>query len=137
MAAPQADPAPVVLVVDDEPVVLRLMARALGSAGYEVHAATNGLQALEVVSTLPVPPAILVTDLRMEPIDGASLARLVAHLQPGTRILFVSGWDADHLVLNVPLLRKPFSPGQLVEAVQDLLRTGVSPEATPRGDELR
>jgi two-component system cell cycle sensor histidine kinase/response regulator CckA len=131
MAAPQADPAPVVLVVDDEPVVLRLMARALGSAGYEVHAATNGLQALEVVSTLPVPPAILVTDLRMDPVDGASLARLVAHLQPSTRILFVSGWDANHLVLSAPLLPKPFSPGQLVEAVQGLLRTGVSPEATP------
>jgi len=137
MAAPQVDPAPVVLVVDDEPVVLRLMARALGSAGYDVHAATNGLQALAVITTLPVPPAILVTDLRMDPVDGASLARLVAHLRPGTRILFVSGWDANHLVLNAPLLPKPFSPGQLVEAVQGLLRPGVSPGVTPRGDELR
>ncbi len=131
MAAPQADPAPVVLVVDDEPMVLRLMARALDSAGYQVHAATNGLQALELVSTLPVPPAILVTDLRMDPIDGASLARLVARLQPRTRILFVSGWDADHLVMNAPLLRKPFSPGELVETVQQLLRTAVSPGAVP------
>lgn len=80
--------------------------------------------------------AILVTELRMDPVDGASLARLVARLRPGTRILFVSGWDANHLVLNAPLLPKPFSAGQLVGAVQELLRTGVSPEATARGDEL-
>ena len=75
MAAPKADPAPVVLVVDDEPILLRLMERALTEAGYLVQGASNGLRALELVGSSPCPPDILVTDLRMEPLNGFDLAR--------------------------------------------------------------
>jgi len=123
MAAPQANPDPVVLVVDDEPIVLRLMQRALVSAGYQVVAAADGLSALALASELPTPPAALVTDLRMEPIDGASLARLVKALWPGTRLLFVSGYGppADFGDLPGPLLPKPFGADQLLHAVGGLL----------------
>ncbi len=112
MAAPQANPDPVVLVVDDEPSVLRLMQRALVSAGYQVIAATDGLSALALATELPSPPAALVTDLRMEPIDGASLGRLVKALWPGTRLLFVSGYGppADFGNLPGPCFPSPSVP---------------------------
>lgn len=124
MAARQVGAAPVVLVVDDEPAVLRLMERALASANYQVHAVPDGLRAIEAFGRLPVPPAVMVTDLRMEPIDGADLGRLVASQWPSTRILFVTGFleDSDSRRLAGPLLHKPFSPEQLVEAVKRLLQ---------------
>jgi two-component system, OmpR family, alkaline phosphatase synthesis response regulator PhoP len=119
MSAPQTVPAPVVLVVDDEPMVLRLMERTLGSAGYQVHVAPDGLRALALASESP--PDVLVTDLRMEPINGADLARLVTSEHPNTRVLLVSGYDPEHTELAMPFLRKPFSPDQLVHAVEQLV----------------
>jgi CheY-like chemotaxis protein len=121
MGTPEAVSAAAVLVVDDEPLVLQLMERMLVSAGFHVVAASNGLRALELGSALPVPPAVLVTDLRMVPIDGFDLAKLVVRLWPATRVLFVSGYDPDHTELPGPFLRKPFSPSHLVEAVRELL----------------
>jgi two-component system cell cycle sensor histidine kinase/response regulator CckA len=123
MSAPQMVPTPVVLVVDDEPVLLRMMERALSQAGYEVHGASNGLRALELATSLSVPPAVLVSDVRMEPVDGPDLARLMLRVSPATRVLFVSGYpeDPDHRPFPAPLLRKPFSPEQLIQAVAEVL----------------
>ena len=110
-----------VLVVDDEPMVLRLMVRALGDAGFQVYEATGALRAIEIASGLPSPPRVLVTDLRMEPVDGADLAKLVSTQWPGVRVLFVSGFDADHLGVGGALLKKPFAPDKLVDAVRGLV----------------
>ncbi|CAN5752940.1 hypothetical protein BH24GEM1_BH24GEM1_16460 [soil metagenome] len=122
MSARQMVPAPVVLVVDDEQMVLRMMERALASAGYEVHTATNGLRALELAMSLPAPAAIMVTDVRMDPIDGPDLARLMLRASPSTRVLFVSGYpsDPEHGPLAGPLLQKPFMLDQLVQAVAEI-----------------
>ena len=73
-----------VLVVDDEPMVLRLMVRALGDAGFQVYEATGALRAIEIASGLPSPPRVLATDLRMEPVDGADLAKLVSTSGPAS-----------------------------------------------------
>ena len=129
MSAQQMVPAVVVLVVDDEPIVLHMMERILTQAGYEVHAASNGLRALEVAMSLPVRPAVMVSDVRMEPIDGPELARLMARASPGTRVLFVSGYpfDPDHGPLLGPLLSKPFLPEQLAQAVAALAAAGGQP----------
>jgi two-component system, cell cycle sensor histidine kinase and response regulator CckA len=110
----------VVLVVDDESMVLRLMVRILTEAGFKVHAAADPLQALEVAVRMPEPADVLVTDLRMEPVDGADLAKLIVRQWPGVQVLYVSGFDADRLGIPGPLLRKPFSPEQLIEAVRNL-----------------
>jgi two-component system, cell cycle sensor histidine kinase and response regulator CckA len=112
-------------------MLLALMERALCGAGYEVHSATNGLDALRLVARLPTKPDVLITDLCMEPIDGPNLARLVAEGHPRLPILFVGGYheDLQRHPLPGPLLPKPFSPEQLVRAVEDLL-TG-PPAAIP------
>ena len=121
MAAPKADPAPVVLVVDDEPILLRLMERALAEAGYRVEGASNGLRALELVGDSPYPPDVLVTDLRMDGLNGVDLAKLVTQNHPHTQVLLVSGYDPDHTEPTWPFLRKPFPPQALVAAVEQLL----------------
>ena len=111
----------VALVVDDEPMVLRLMVRILAEAGFQVHDAPNAVQALEVANLLPSPPDVLVTDLRMQPVDGADLAKLVLGRWPGIRVLYVSGFDAEHLKVPGVLLKKPFSAESLVAAVRGLV----------------
>ena len=120
MAAPQADPAPVVLVVDDEPVLLRLMERALTEAGYRVHSSSNGLRALELIGQWAAPPDVLITDLRMDGLNGHDLARQMTAKYPTTRVLLVSGYDPEHTDPAWPFLRKPFSPGALVQAVEQI-----------------
>ena len=124
MSAVEPASGPVVLVVDDEPVVLSLMQRALTQAGYQVYAARDGLSALALAAKLPSPPVALVTDLRMEPIDGASLCRLVRQVYPGIHVVFVSGFGppTEYGELPGPLLRKPFAPDALIGTLGDVLR---------------
>lgn len=123
MSAPRTVPAPVIVVVDDEPVLLQMMVRVLSGGGYQVHGASNALRALEIATSLPAAPEVLVSDVRMEPVDGPDLARLMQRACPTTRVLFVSGYpeDPDHQLFPAPLLRKPFSPDQLLGAVAGLL----------------
>jgi DNA-binding response OmpR family regulator len=121
MAAPLSCSGPVVLVVDDEATVLRLMQRALDEAGFRVSAAPDGIRAMDLAATLPTPPELLVTDVSMRPIDGVALAALVRGRWPDARVLFVTGFDASHRVLPGPVLEKPFGPTELVSVVGRLL----------------
>jgi two-component system, cell cycle sensor histidine kinase and response regulator CckA len=111
-----------VLIVDDEPSVLALMARALTEAGYDVLLATNGLEALEfAVCARPRMDAV-VTDLRMPQMGGEALAAALHQAEPTLPILFVSGFNEScHADRLEPLLIKPFSPTQLASAVEQLL----------------
>lgn len=118
MAARKAHRARLVLVVDDEPVLLAIMERALCEAGYGVQGASNGLRALELAGWSS--PDVLVTDIQMAGLNGVDLARLVTAKRPGTRVLLVSAGDPAHREVTWAFLRKPFSPEQLVEAVDRL-----------------
>jgi probable HAF family extracellular repeat protein len=53
--------------------------------------------------------------------DLGTLARLVTAKHPDTRVLLVSGYDPEHKELPGPFLRKPFSPQELVQAVEQLV----------------
>lgn len=121
MADPLADHAPLVLVVDDEPVLLRLMERALAQAGYQVQTASTGLRALELIDSGPIPPDILVTDICMDGLNGVELAKVLSSKHPSVQVLLVSGYDPEHTEVAWPFLRKPFSPDALARAVQQLV----------------
>jgi DNA-binding response OmpR family regulator len=99
------------------------MARALTSAGYQVLTATNGLEAIALSVELSRPPAALITDLRMEPIDGPSLARLIREQWPGIPLLFISARSpsVECGQLPGPLLLKPFYAAQLIGALTALI----------------
>lgn len=133
MTAPLPDRPRSALVVDDEPVVRQLLTRALEEAGWLVHPAANGVDALRLLVRLPGPPDVLVTDLRMGQVDGPDLARLAAEIYPAIPVLFVSGYleDVQHRLLPGPLLPKPFHPDELVRAVEALV--GTRAEVAARG----
>ena len=113
----------VVLVVDDELAVLRMMARALLDAGYAVHTASNGPDALTLAKDLPRPPDLVVTDIPMEPMGGTELAERLFSRRLASHFLFVSGYGpAPEYDENYgPFLPKPFSPARVVEAVSELI----------------
>jgi two-component system, cell cycle sensor histidine kinase and response regulator CckA len=116
-----------VMVVDDEPVVRAMMARALGEAGYEVLQAEEAQSALAVARGYPGPIHVLVTDLAMPGMRGRELARTLASMVPELRVLFVSGFAGDEverlglLEAGRPFLCKPFPPELLVARVRELL----------------
>jgi CheY-like chemotaxis protein len=114
---------PVVLVVDDDPTALQVMARTLREAGYAVHTADGGPAALALAEEVGKPPDLVVTDIRMEPMGGPELAERLLARGLASLFLFVTGFGpaADYNEEVGPLLPKPFSPERLLEMVARVL----------------
>jgi CheY-like chemotaxis protein len=116
--APQG--APLILVVDDEPQVLRLLVRTLCDH-YRVLPAADGRQALALFEVLGREIAAVVTDVRMPDIDGPALAQALLRTDTPPLILFVSGYGNGGGELPGPLLQKPFPPEALLTALGQML----------------
>jgi CheY-like chemotaxis protein len=110
--------APVVLVVDDDPLVCHMMARML-SAEHEVVEAHDGQQALALVSTLQV--EAVVSDMGMPGMSGEDLCARIAERRPTLPVLLVSGGNAGPSDHPIPFVAKPFTAEALVAAVRAIL----------------
>lgn len=115
-----------ILLVEDEPAVRALAERVLQRQGYNVVAAHDGQHALELAAAMPGVVDLLVTDVVMPRLGGVELAERLGTLQPGLRVLFMSGYAPDDLPRPVgggPLhfLEKPFAPADLQGAVRQVL----------------
>jgi PAS domain S-box-containing protein len=114
-----------ILVVDDEPALVRLAEKILIKHGYRVLTANNGKQALEVLSTEAVD--LLISDVIMPHMNGYELAEKVAQTYPDIKIQIVSGYhdDANTGVINDELrqryLKKPYTINELLACVRNLL----------------
>lgn len=111
-----------VLLVEDEPIVTVVLARYLEEAGYRVHRAGSGEEALHAMTNGAEGVRMVVTDLRMAGMTGLELARELHRRYPQTRVLFIAGhpWDGPE-TLPGPMLLKPFTAEQLVGSVARLL----------------
>jgi CheY-like chemotaxis protein len=67
-----------ILLVEDEPEIAEVFATILESEGYRVMRASDGLDALRVMRTMPGPPALVLTDLTMPRMSGFELCRRLA-----------------------------------------------------------
>jgi CheY-like chemotaxis protein len=111
-----------VLLVEDDEATRNMFAQALHMAGYRVRTASDGLSALRVLEVFT--PDVIVVDLRLPVADGAHVVEGVRRRPSTSRIpiIAISGFEdaldmarADPEVLAV--IRKPFSPDELVRAV--------------------
>jgi DNA-binding response OmpR family regulator len=131
-----------ILVVDDDPDIRMLIRLTLESYGYSVREAGDGLQALEALEERA--PDAMVLDVMMPKMDGYGVLRAMRQREMAaqTKVLmltckteerdFVRGWE-----LGADDYRtKPFEPMELVENLQDLLRTSVETLDRRRQDEL-
>ena len=116
------NPAPAVsiLLVDDEPAIRSLMGMALTEAGYRVLQASNGNEALQVFDEHGDDIALVITDMRMPYVGGAELLATLQARRQTLKCLGMSGYASPSDVA-VPLLKKPFSRGELLEKVRSIL----------------
>lgn len=120
-------PRATVLVVEDEPVLRRLVSRILRKQGYEVISAGDGVEALDAASRFHGQIDLLVTDVVMPKMGGVALQKELRVARPGLRTLFVSGYSADGviqggLVADHPgFLAKPFTARRLIHKVTEVL----------------
>lgn len=117
-----------VLLVEDEPLVLRLGRAVLERAGYSVLAAGNPEEALSMASSHPGEIHLLVTDVTLAQMTGRDLAARLTQARPDMQALFVSGYPASALAQSgavaagAHFLQKPFSVDQLTATVARILR---------------
>ncbi len=116
-----------VLVVDDEEMVRRLVARILGTLGYHVLEARSGQEAVRLLRRGAHRINGVVTDVAMPGIGGRELGETIARCWPQIRVLYMSGFAATRMVNqgeldpNQPFIQKPFTSEQLGRRVRELL----------------
>ena len=109
-----------VLVVDDDPTILRLLARLLTGAGFDVRTAADGLAALAEVAAWP--PDVVLTDVAMPGLDGIRLARRLQEQGAATPIVLMSAdEEAGRAAPDLPFLPKPFDLARLRELIGQLV----------------
>ncbi|HEX2220554.1 MAG TPA: MHYT domain-containing protein [Gemmatimonadales bacterium] len=125
--APPAVAGETALVVEDDPMVRIMAARALVDHGYAVLEAERATAALELLAGRATRVDVVITDVAMPGLGGRELAARVAELRPGTAVLFMSGYSDEDVVRrglleeNQPFLQKPFTPELLARQLHDLL----------------
>lgn len=110
------------LVVDDEPAILKLIALVLRSE-HSVITAESGIEALAIFESYPNQIDLIVTDVTMPGMSGLELVgRLEALHKRRFPVLFITG-ASDHPIDPCrAVLAKPFSPSSLKDSVRQLLQ---------------
>ncbi len=115
-----------VLVVEDEPAIIKLVEIALAQQGYRVLVATSPEEALALVETAGAEIHLLLTDVIMPGMNGRELAERLRARFPALHCLFMSGYTADILAPSgvdgdMPFLQKPFTLYDLAARVRQTL----------------
>ena len=116
-----------ILLVEDEPAILNIVAQILGRQGYTVLPANSPAAAVSLAKAHPGEIQLLVTDVVMPEMNGKQLDRTLRALYPQLKSLFMSGYTPDaiarHGVLDdgVNFIQKPFSLPGLAAKVREVL----------------
>ncbi len=122
-----------ILLVEDEPAILGVTARALERLGYHVLPASGAGKAIALLKEHRGPVDLLLTDIVMPEMDGRELARRVLSIKPDVKCLFMSGYTTDvirtastvesHASLDerVNFIQKPFAVRDLAFKLRGVL----------------
>jgi PAS domain S-box-containing protein len=125
-----------ILMVDDEPLVRSLAVRTLTGAGYGCLDAPDGAEALRIIAA-EERIDLVVTDVVMPGLSGGALGERLSTLRPDLPVLYTSGFAGDDVIRRGllahgrPFLQKPFSPGDLLRAVREVLDAVPRRNSTP------
>jgi DNA-binding response OmpR family regulator len=114
-----------ILIVDDEPKIVRLVADYLGDAGFSVVMARSGEEALMRVRTDA--PDLVILDLGLPGLDGLDVTRAIRRSGELPIIMLTARDDETDRIIGLELgaddyVTKPFSPRELVARVRAVLR---------------
>jgi DNA-binding response OmpR family regulator len=116
-----------VLVIDDDPLMLRLVERVLVVAGHQVFSAKDGFQGSKMFRAHR--PDIVITDILMPEQEGIETIRNLRREEPALAIIAMSGGGAAQNMTFLDYaaelgadatLAKPFRPAELIQAVNKL-----------------
>jgi CheY-like chemotaxis protein len=137
MSAAQSHPGAhgVILVVDDEPAVRRLIARVLQREGFVAQEAEDGWSAMAHLEATAAPPSeqpavsLVLTDIHMPRMDGVELTRAVRGRWPRLPIVLMTGNlvpDGIHRISPTPpIVTKPLQFDHLVDRIREALQQHV------------
>lgn len=115
-----------ILVIDDDPAILRLLSDKLENSGYEVVSAAGGKQALETISRRGL-PHLAIVDINMPGMNGLEFCEAVLQFSD-LPIIMLSAVDEEEVIIASitryaeDYITKPFSPRELVARVARVLR---------------
>jgi len=113
------------LVVDDQRNMRSTTALLLRSAGYSVQEAGSGDEALTLIAAQP--PDLMLTDLRMEPMDGLVLLKRALELSPRTQVIVMTAYGSIESAVEAmrmgayDYVTKPFKEAELIHRIQRAL----------------
>jgi DNA-binding response OmpR family regulator len=115
MVVPRED-TEMILVVDDDPMVVRAITATLAIAGYQVVVSHDGAAGLETFLADPYAFDLVLADVMMPFLNGIEMAEKIRAVRPSARIVLMSGYsDAE---TKYPLISKPFLTEDLIRVVQ-------------------
>lgn len=125
-----------ILVVEDNAEVRNLACRVLREHGYVVLQASSAGDALLVHERYQQPIHLLLTDVIMPIMSGPELAQRLMTTRPNLTVLYMSGYNSDHRIVQegvlepgLAFIQKPFTPAELLNGVRRVL--GGAPRSTP------
>jgi two-component system cell cycle sensor histidine kinase/response regulator CckA len=114
-----------ILVVDDTGLVLKVVVAILEAAHFHVLQADGGIKAVKMAAEYPGRIDLLLSDIKMPEMSGPRLGEILKQTRPDVRVMVMSGFSGDLLVLNYgwAFIAKPFLAKKLVEMVTDVLHS--------------
>ncbi|MCL5745367.1 MAG: response regulator [Acidobacteria bacterium] len=116
-----------ILIVDDEPPLLKLMHKYLARCGYAVESTISADDAWSRIQAEPSSYALILVDMTMPGMNGAQLARKILDCDSCLRVIACSGYPIDMVKFKgddpgrVGFLHKPFTPDMLSREIKRLL----------------
>ena len=126
-----------VFLVEDDPLVRRLVLKVLSLDGYRIQEAASGEEALALLAADAQTPDLLLTDIVMPGMSGIEVAAAFRQRLPRLRVLYMSGYANEILAREgvrdgqSAFLAKPFSPAELRAAVQHALKLDAADKLSP------
>lgn len=116
---------PAILVVEDEVMLLMVVAETLRDAGFTVLEASNGTTALQALKEHPE-IGLMISDIKMPGMNGYEVAQEGLTLRPDLKVVLMTGYTQDPMPArfveaNVQVLYKPFNFDLLPELAKGIL----------------
>ena len=130
-----------ILVVDDDPIVIRSCEKILISEGYDIDSAANGQEAINILQNKDY--SLVITDLKMPEVDGLALINWIRNSKNQAGIVVITGYPSQETIkdaLNLGILDylpKPFTPQVLLDVTSKamkIIKATTAPEQAPEED---
>jgi len=122
-----------ILLVEDEEMVRKLTSDILRENGYQVLAASNGEEAIQICNEYEGEIDLMLTDVVMPAMNGKRLSEIVRPIQENMRVVYMSGYTDDAIVHHGVLdpgtnfIEKPFTADTLTSTIQEVLQKPLQP----------